>query len=431
MANEKEWLYYEIKSILMFPIYRENILTGCFGFTMKKRERDWKDEERRFLKMLREIFVRVYERYETGKKEKNLIETKIERSRCHNIIGKSPSMQKIYSIIEDLADINSTVLVTGESGTGKELVAEALHYKGVRRHKPLIKVGCPSISENLFESELFGHVKGAFTGAIKDKTGRFQQADSGTIFLDEIGDINPEIQKKLLRVLQEKEFEPVGSSKSVKVDVRLVAATNQDLKKKVLEGNFREDLYYRLEVVEIKLPPLRERKEDIRLLSNHFIKFFSNKLNKKKLSLSEETYNIFMNYSWPGNVRELEHTMEHAVIFSKDSDITPDNLPPKFRSLSENNISCDEARENENYNSSFKYLKEIELRKARNNIDKINSEIYQIEKVLKRTDNNISKASVILGISRPTLYERIKKYKIVLKNTGDFTANEKITKHHR
>ena len=204
-----------------------------------------------------------------------------ERRSFHNIIGKSNKLEKIYILLEKLADVPTTVLVTGESGTGKELIGEALHYKGCRKDKPLIKINCSALPETLLESELFGHVKGAFTGAIKDKEGKFEAGDGGTIFLDEIGDISPAIQLRLLRIIQERVFERVGDNEPVKVDVRIVAATNQNLVQKIREGQFREDLYYRLNIVEINLPPLRERTEDIPLLAEHFIKKFNKKLGKK------------------------------------------------------------------------------------------------------------------------------------------------------
>ncbi|MBT3260359.1 MAG: sigma-54-dependent Fis family transcriptional regulator, partial [Deltaproteobacteria bacterium] len=207
-----------------------------------------------------------------------------------------------------------TVLITGESGTGKELVAEALHYKGGRNHKPLVKVNCSALSDNLLESELFGHIKGSFTGAVKDRIGRFQMADGGTILLDEIGDMPPKIQVKLLRVLQEKTFERVGESTSIKVDVRVVACTNQALREKIEQGEFREDLYYRLNVVEICVPPLRERKEDIPFLIDHFVKKFNKNINKDIFGISTDVQKVFMDYSWPGNVREMEHALEHAFI---------------------------------------------------------------------------------------------------------------------
>ncbi|MGD0021222.1 MAG: sigma 54-interacting transcriptional regulator, partial [Smithellaceae bacterium] len=233
-----------------------------------------------------------------------------ERSHFQNLIGKNKTMQDIYSLLEDLANLDTAVLVTGESGTGKELVARALHYSGNRAFKPFVTVNCSALAESLLESELFGHVRGAFTGAIKDKQGRFQAANGGTILLDEIGDISPMIQLKLLRVLQEKEFEHVGSSTPHKIDVRVIACTNKDLKEKVKRGEFRQDLYYRLKVVEVALPPLRERLEDLPLLIDHFRISFNERFNKNVEGISNEVLSIFMDYPWPGNVRELEHVME-------------------------------------------------------------------------------------------------------------------------
>jgi PAS domain S-box-containing protein len=305
-----------------------------------------------------------------------------ERIKFHNIIGRSRVMQKIYSSIENLADLQTTVLITGESGTGKELVAEALHYKGVRRDKPLVKVNCTAIPENLIESELFGHVKGAFTGAVKDNIGRFKKADKGTIFLDEIGDMTQVMQLRLLRVLQEMEFERVGDSTPIKVDVRVLAATNQNLQEKVKEGQFRKDLYYRLKVVEITLPPLRERHEDITLLMEYFLEKFNKKFNKNIKSISEEVKNLFTNYPWPGNIRELEHVMEYASIYCKTSIITVENLPSEF------------------HKGDFFSLEE----KA--------DEAQEIREVLIKTGWNKAKAARILGMHRTTLYQKIKIYQI-------------------
>lgn len=309
-----------------------------------------------------------------------------ERRKFYNIIGKSEKIQAIYSLIEDLADVQTTVLITGESGTGKELVAEALHYTGARSHKPLVKVNCSALSENLLESELFGHIKGAFTGAVQDRVGRFQKADGGTIFLDEIGDISPRIQLQLLRVLQEREFERVGDSNPIKVDVRVVAATNQNLREKVRHGEFREDLYYRLKVVEVTLPPLRDRQEDIPLLVDHFLKKFNKKLNKEIVGISDDVQKIFMNYSWPGNVRELEHTLEHAFILCHQNIVTVDHLPLAFKDL-----------------NGFKLPSTRDLKAEESRV---------ILRALEQSSWNKARAARLLGMSRRTIYRKMKEYKI-------------------
>jgi PAS domain S-box-containing protein len=310
-----------------------------------------------------------------------------ERQQFHKLIGKNKKMQEIYSLIELLADVETTVLITGESGTGKELVAEALHYTGNRRLKPLVKVSCSALSEHLLESELFGHVRGAFTGAIKDKIGRFQIADGGTIFLDEIGDISLRIQSELLRVLEEKEFERVGDHKTIKVDVRVIAATNQDLLKKVKLGEFRQDLYYRLNVIKMNLPPLRERRDDIPLLVEHFINKFNKKFNKEITGVSDNVQKLFMNYPWPGNVRELEHTMEHAFILCNQFIITFEHLPSEVKSFAK---------------SGYLYLR-----------DKKTLNTQAILNALKKTAWNKTKAARMLGISRRSLYRKIKEYNII------------------
>ncbi len=313
-----------------------------------------------------------------------------ERKQFHNIIGKSADMQKIYTLIENLADVETTVLITGESGTGKELVAEALHYRGIRSDKSLVKVNCSALPENLLESELFGHVKGAFTGAIRDKLGRFQKANGGTVFLDEVGDMSPMMQLRLLRVLQEKEFERVGDSTPVKVDVRVIAATNQSLSKKVRRGEFREDLYYRLKVVELHLPPLRDRLEDIPLLMSYFLRKFNSKFNKDIMAISEDVQKMFMDYDWPGNIRELEHIMEHAFIVCRDPAITIDHLPIDFR----NSIKAEAS-----------IPKGIETDYAQ-----------AIIQTLEKTAWNKAKAARLLGISRRTLYRKIEEFNITSKD---------------
>jgi two-component system, NtrC family, response regulator HydG len=307
-----------------------------------------------------------------------------ERHRFHSIVGKSKKMQGIYTLIEDLSDIDSTILITGETGTGKELVADAIHNNGIRREKPFVKVNCSALSENLLESELFGHVKGAFTGAVKNKQGRFQMADGGTIFLDEIGEISPLIQLKLLRFLQGKEFECVGDSKPRKVDVRIIAATNCNLKDKVKKGEFREDLYYRINVVDTLIPPLRERREDIPLLADHFFNLFALHFRKKISGMSSEVMNALMNYSWPGNIRELEHTIEHAFVLCKGSTIILDNIPWEIQKLSMN-----------------KPVPENQINKK------------EILLALNKADWNKSKAARLLGIGRRSLYRKIDNYKII------------------
>jgi PAS domain S-box-containing protein len=313
-----------------------------------------------------------------------------ERHKFKNLVGKSRKMQDVYNLIEDLIDIDTTVLVTGESGTGKELVAKALHYSGSRAFKPMVTVNCSALAENLLESELFGHVKGAFTGAIENKLGRFQAAHEGTILLDEIGDISPRIQLKLLRVLQEKEFERVGDSTTLKVDVRVIACTNTNLKEKVRLGEFREDLYYRLKVVELEIPPLRERFDDIPLLVDHFCNLFNKNFKKSINGLSDDALKMFLNYPWQGNIRELEHAIERAFVLCRGSVITPDYIPSEIIE----------------YSKTEKPVLE--------KLPDMGPE--DILKALKNTDWNVAKASRQLGVSRPTLYKNIRQYNLTRKS---------------
>jgi two-component system, NtrC family, response regulator HydG len=313
-----------------------------------------------------------------------------ERHQFQNIIGRNKKMQDIYRLLEDLANIETTVLVTGESGTGKELVAKALHYSGERAFQPFVTVNCSALAESLLESELFGHVKGAFTGAIKDKQGRFQAANGGTILLDEIGDISPLIQLKLLRVLQEKVIERVGESTPQKVDVRVIACTNRDLKEKVRKGEFRQDLYYRLKVVEVSLPPLRNRLEDLPLLVDHFCRSFNERFKKNIEGISSEVLSRFMNYAWPGNVRELEHVMEHAFVLCHGGVITIEHLPSELR--------------------DYERTEKITIPKIR---DEEPNEDQEVLNALNKAHWNKTRAARLLGISRRTVHRKINRYQLI------------------
>lgn len=319
--------------------------------------------------------------------EDNLERELKDHRQFYHIVGKSEPIQKVYSLIKALADVQTTVLITGESGTGKELVAEALHRAGDRSLKPMIMVNCSALPESLLESELFGHVKGAFTGAIRDNLGRFHRADRGTLFFDEIGDISPKIQLKLLRVLEKSEFERVGSSTPTRVDVRIIAATNVNLQEKVRCGEFREDLYYRLKVFEIKMPPLRERGEDIPLLVDHFRKKFNAKFKKNIEGLSSDVLKAFIKYAWPGNVRELEHVLEHAFVLCNQNIITFAQLPSDFSSRKKNK-----------YHAA---------------LTTVENESKKIQDALNKSGWNKAKAARLLGIDRVTLYRKIKKHNLV------------------
>jgi two-component system NtrC family response regulator len=305
-----------------------------------------------------------------------------------SIVGSSSAMADIFGLLEKVLDSDVAVLILGESGTGKELVARALHYNGPRGERPFVVVNCASIPDNLIESELFGHVKGAFTGALKDRKGKFQLADGGTIFLDEIGDLKPDLQTRLLRVLQEGEFERVGEGNPKKVDVRVITATNRDLETMIEEGTFREDLYYRVSVFPVHIPALRERKEDIALLSKHFLEKYTS-VDPLPV-ISDEAADALYRYHWPGNVRELENTIERALVLSREGDITPESLPEKIL--------------------QHKFGQQRPLKIPDEGIDLEELEKDLILQALNRSGGNRSKAARYLGISRPTLIYRLEKY---------------------
>lgn len=323
------------------------------------------------------------------------------------LIGDSPKMQVVYDMIEKIADTDSTILITGESGTGKELIARTIHYNSSRSNKPFVPLNCAAIPRDLLESELFGHEKGAFTGAIHTRTGRFELAHTGTLFLDEIGELEPSLQVKLLRVLQQREFERVGGLKTIKVDVRIIAATNKNLEKSVKEGNFREDLYYRLNVIPIHLPPLRERIEDIPLLAEHFINHFCIKRNRPHISFTQEAMQCLFRYDWKGNVRELENLIERLSILASSNIIDVLDLPEKFHSLAEitqqrRNFETRPFCEIGIDNTISE--KGCDLNKIINNIERT-----LIIDALNKAGGVKSKAAILLGLNRTTLIEKMKK----------------------
>lgn len=310
-----------------------------------------------------------------------------------NIVGKSKAISKIFEMIEAVSDTESTVLITGNSGTGKELVAKAVHYNSIRKNKPFIVVNCGAISDNLIESELFGHKKGAFTGAISDKEGYMKAAEGGTLFLDEIGDMPLNLQVKLLRAIQEKEYTPVGTSQTLPVNVRFVASTNKDLQEEVNKGNFREDLFYRLNVVDIHIPSLKEREEDIPLLADHFLNKYRKEMNKSIKGISNEAMRALFNHEWKGEVRELENTIERAVIFCKEDFIQPEHLPPTFRS----------------YSSGIEFPLSGSLEDAVRRFEK-----DAILKALESNENNKEKTAETLQVGLSTLYRKMKELDIKL-----------------
>ena len=314
-----------------------------------------------------------------------------EKFNVDNMVAKSGAMQEVLRTTHKLAQSEANVLIMGESGTGKEIIARAIHYNSRRKDKPLVTVNCPSVPGNLLESELFGHVRGAFTGAIKDRKGKFEEADGGTIFLDEIGDLQLDLQAKLLRVLQEQEFSRLGESKVIKVDVRVIAATNRDLFQLVQEGKFREDLYYRLSVVPIVLPPLRKRVEDIPYLVDFFLQRYA---PDKKIRLSDDVYPALMSYHWPGNIRELENLTERLLALASGDVITLDDLPGYIVKPIENTMPAAEKTSGESYS-----LEEIEKN--------------AIIQALEKANGNQTQAARLLQIPRHVLLYRMKKFGLV------------------
>ncbi|HTY84269.1 MAG TPA: sigma-54 dependent transcriptional regulator [Silvibacterium sp.] len=321
--------------------------------------------------------------------ENAILRKKLTRQyRHHDIITKNPRMEEILALTQDVASLRSTVLIRGESGTGKELVARAVHFSGNRADKPFVVVSCAALTETLLESELFGYEKGAFTGANGQAKGKFELADGGTIFLDEIGDISPKLQADLLRVLQERRFYRVGGNQEVEVDVRIIAATNKNLSEEVQKGSFREDLYYRLNVIEIRLPPLRDRREDIPLLAEHFVQRISSELGKEISGVSAPALKLLIAYDWPGNVRELENVVERAIVTCRNGML-------EEQDFSWLKLGADSAQDWE--------IPDVPL-------DQL--ERRAIVAALERKHGNVKEASAALGIDRSTLYDKLKRYDI-------------------
>jgi len=339
------------------------------------------------------MLERIFE-HQKLKSENVYLKTQLqEKYKISSLITHSPKMEEVLSIAARVAGSKATVLITGENGTGKEVLAKAIHYISPRKDGPFVPVNIPALSESLLESELFGHEKGAFTGAEKMRIGRFETADKGTIFLDEIGDIPLSIQVKLLRVLQEHQIERVGGTSHLEIDVRIIAATNQNLEKKILDGTFREDLFYRLNIVAVKIPPLRDRREDILPLTEYFMEKYRVENNKEKFELSKETADILLKYNYPGNVRELENIIERAVVLARGNFITQSDLPGNVRG----------------------YLPEFELPQPGSG--ELNEQVEALEKrlifdALKESKGNQTKAGKLLGITERNLRYKLKKYNI-------------------
>ena len=335
----------------------------------------------------------------------NLRQAMVKAVKREGFIGRSDVMENVFRLVERVAPARSTVLITGESGTGKELVAKAIHESSPRSDAPFVVVNCSNIPSELLESELFGHTKGAFTGAVAAKKGLFEAADTGSIFLDEIGDLRPETQVRLLRVIQEREFTPLGDTVPVKVDVRIIAATNVDLKEAVKNGTFREDLYYRLSVVPIELPPLRNRREDILPLAQHFIgKYAAENGREISENMSAEVLSLLENYYYPGNVRELENIIERAVVIAPGNELTVDCLRPEVR---DPNLAVEMIRATEGTSA------EIDISRGVNFYDEVKKfEIDLIRRALDQTGGHQSRAARLLGLNATTLNSKIKTYNL-------------------
>ncbi|MBW1858749.1 MAG: sigma-54-dependent Fis family transcriptional regulator [Deltaproteobacteria bacterium] len=363
----------------------EAMQLGAFNFIQKPFQNE----------TLKQMVHKAISTYRVLKENRRLLRDLEGRYRFDNIIGKSKPMHEVFNMIQRVAPTKATVLITGESGSGKELIARAIHYNSPRRNKPFVAVSCAALTQTLLESELFGHERGAFTGATAMKKGRFELADGGTLFLDEIGEIPPPVQVKLLRVLEEMTFERVGGTKTIEFDIRLVAATNKDLKKEVEDARFREDLYFRLNVVHITLPPLRERSEDIPLLATHFMNKYAGETNREEMTISPEAMRFLCNHRWPGNVREFENAIERAVLLSRDDEITLTDLPKELLGFADLEMPIDWQK----------------LSNLPETLDAIEKRL--IQKALALSDNVQARAANLLNIPRANLQYRLKKHDLL------------------
>ena len=356
----------------------EALKTGAFDYLTKPLNTD----------ELILLIEKTFHHTKLSEENKLLKERLSEQFLYPDIIGNSPAIKKIFDVINQVAPTDATVLILGRSGTGKELIANAVHENSLRKQQPFVKINCAALPETLLESELFGHIKGSFTGADKNKKGKFSLADKGTIFLDEIAEMTPSTQVKLLRVLQEKEFDPIGSSKPEQVDIRIIAATNKNIEEEVSKGNFREDLYYRLNVVVVTLPPLNERKSDIKALAVFFMEKYAKKNQRIVKGFTTEAYSALLNYSWPGNIRELENVVERAIILSGDEIISVNALPDNLNQL--------QFMQQDRQKKKIKTLKEMEK--------------DMILMAIEEKNGNRTHAAELLGISRRTLQLKLKEY---------------------
>jgi Nif-specific regulatory protein len=387
-------------SFIALPVAIGQEIVGTLSVDLPKRDLDFLQDAERVLSIVAGLIANDIKRRRETRAEAAALEDERKRllseiqpaARPKNMVGDSESMRPVYSRIRQVAEADTTVLIRGESGTGKELVAAAIHYLSARSRGPFVKVNCSALSEGLLESELFGHEKGAFTSALFARAGRFEEANGGTLFLDEIGDFSPAVQVKLLRTIQEREFERVGSNKTIKVNVRLVAATNRDLEALMKTAQFRPDLYYRINVFPVFLPPLRERKDDVLALANHFSEKFAVKMNKPVRRIATSAINMLMAYHWPGNVRELENCMEHAVLLSRDGVIQGRDLPPTLQMPASLRANSDGT--------------------LRSNVAQLERDM--LVDALKRAGGNVSAAGRELGVGERMVRYKIRKFGIDL-----------------